>query len=104
MDNKKVAGELVKLAKSLVSKMDKEDMDSADLGELVEELRGQEKLNRNNMKALERVVKAIGYLNLEAFFSDNEGAVETLIGWIEDVDSKEWKDSVKDQLEYSGKE
>lgn len=50
------------------------------------------------IKFLNKLIKVIGYSNMNEFFSDNSGAIEALIEWISSVRSPEWEKSLKDEV------
>jgi hypothetical protein len=50
------------------------------------------------IQRFEKIVKAIGYRNLDEFWGDNPGAFEALVTWIGSQGSPEWLESLKSNM------
>lgn len=84
--------------------------DDKNLGELIEKFCEEQKIHRfegdRGIANLEKVLTALGYKGhsfrygdpVHAFLSDNSGAVEALLEWINEQDSDEWKENLRSSL------
>ena len=90
--------------------VDQQDMEEETLADLMDEFREVNKIHSlegdRGVEGLEKVVKALGYNDtgfrfgtpVESFLSDNPGAIESLLTWIEEQDLPEWRESIEAHL------
>jgi len=77
----------------------KEDLnESKDLDELVDAW-----IERNNAwriegprgrENIEKLTRALGYRNMDAFLEDNSGVIERMFEWIKEQNITEWKEAL----------
>ena len=53
------------------------------------------------VRRFEELTKALGYLNLECFLSDNSGVIDEMIEWICDCNCSEWEENLQENLQES---
>ena len=86
-------------------------MSEKDLGELIEVWQRQNRAHRfegdGGLENLEKLFEALGYKRtgfrfgevIEVFLSDNPGAVEAILEWIEEQNLTEWRENIESTLE-----
>ncbi len=73
------------------------------LHEYIEQVIEQEQLytneGRQGVRNLSKLVSKLdrSYMDIEAFLSDNSGAVEAIIDWISKQSCPEWKDNIENE-------
>lgn len=82
-----------------------------ELSELIDEFCQQEKIYRfegeSGLQNINKVCEALGYratgfrfgTNLEVFLTDNPGAVEAILEWINEQNDSEWRNNIESELE-----
>lgn len=43
---------------------------------------------------IEKLIRALGYRNMDGFLEDNPGAIESLFNWIKEQNVSEWKEAL----------
>jgi len=51
------------------------------------------------VKNLDKVIRAIGYDDVQDFLLDNPGAIEALVSWIGEQRVEEWSESLESELQ-----
>lgn len=75
----------------------------SDMAELVDRFIEQEKLwhfeGGRGVNNFEKIIKAIGYRNMDYFLEDNPGCLEKMVEWLRDTDNiEEWKEKLAAEL------
>ncbi len=83
--------------------MTQEDIDEADLSELIDEYYNQEGLRYEGSRGVrdfEKLVKAIdsNYDSLHEFLQDNSGCLEAMVEWIARSRVGEWKENLQNEI------
>lgn len=75
---------------------------SKDLSELVDYFIDANKIysfeGDRGVKNFEKIVKVMGYDNLDKFLSDNSGCLEAMVEWIKDARVPEWVEKFQEDM------
>lgn len=79
----------------------KEDLnESKDLDELVDAWMEHNNAWRTEgpkgVQNFEKLIRALGYHNIDSFLEDNPGAIEAMFEWIRDQKIQEWKEALSE--------
>ena len=85
--------------------MTKDELEQAEMCELVQEWRDQQHVN-NNLDGLRKLAKVLGYREqpyrdgdiILEFFRDNEGAIEAIFDWVGNLHISDWEESFRDEI------
>jgi hypothetical protein len=81
----------------------KMDDEEKDLGELIEKYCDANRMyhweGSRGVSNFEKLIKVLGYRNVDYFLTDNSGCLEAMVEWIKDTGLTDWKESMVKELD-----
>ena len=82
--------------------------EEGDLASMIEKYCDQEKMYHfeggRGVNNFEKIIKVLGYSNMDNFLEDNSGCIENMIEWLGDRNLPEWKEAFAAEIPAEGDE